>query len=267
MQPPNSGAHIGLQSTSLLSDAGGGYAGVDTDLDGSRRGAPPPSSGSVRSYHNNVEAAAISSPVVHRGEWKAGSIVEVFSESANCWNVAFVLRVQPGGSDDVLTLQYWLNEESKNKQMHRSDVHIQPLGSHTSDLPPGFHMRPSESKPGEYVCMDATTGLKYATAEIAWQRHFERLIRTPNGMQTICQVPDFNALGSRPVLPPGPAVAAAASHEFVPPTGMGPAVTPRAQAAPAYQNVPLSQTGLGPAITRNSPLDQTGMGPAIAPPQ
>jgi len=130
-----------------------------------------------------------------RSMWRQGSILEIYSSSAGHWFPALVLRVQKGeGAPDVLTMQFWLHtEEAKQKSLYRNDVQmLAPLGANLEgELPPGFVVKPSQSRPGQNVFLDQTSGMKYQTAELAWQTHFQRLLERPAaaGMETVCHLP------------------------------------------------------------------------------
>jgi len=122
---------------------------------------------------------------------QVGSVVEVFSATTGRWYAAGVTQVQPGeAGEEVLTVQFWMNEDAKQKSMYRNDQQLAPLGTHTgNELPPGFEIRPSQSRPGQLVYLDATTGTKYANAELAWHVHFERMQQRPAvGCETVCAV-------------------------------------------------------------------------------
>jgi len=324
LMPPHM-AYDDFQSTNNMPDIDGRYAGVDTDYDGSQRASPPPPSGQgltcggeAAAAHNRAcrPEASLTSPcppsrtnsnswinlsegAMQRGDWVAGSIIEVFSASGNNWHVAFVVKVQPAKGDDMLMVQYWVDDEPKNKCLLRSDDQMQMLGTSTGDLPPGFRVKSSQSRPGQHVFMDATTGIKYATAEIAWQSHFERLMKTPAGMETISQVSDFKAVGSKSAVPTGPAaastvppaaavspqvaaLAAGLVTEYAEDAQQESATAPASAQCPAraqlgaYPPVPSSQNSLGPPLTpaarpqaaashQTVPPSRSDMGPAIMP--
>jgi hypothetical protein len=129
-----------------------------------------------------------------RRAWQTGSIIEVFSASGGCWHPALVMQVQKEIDIDLdmLTVQFWLDiEDAKRKSLCRSDGHLQPLGTHClGQLPIGFQERPSRSRPGQPVFVDATTGLRYETIDLAWAAHFKRWLEhsMPVGTQTIRSV-------------------------------------------------------------------------------
>jgi len=292
-------AYDEVHSTNTMPDIDGRYARVDTDYDSSCRG--PPSTPSDRGLTYKGEAAPARNPACHpeesptrpcspraanpnalvdlkegamqRKDWAAGNVIEVFSASANSWNVAFVLKVEPTKADDMLTVQYWLDDQPKNKCMVRKDLQMQPLGSNTGSLPPGFEVKPSQSRPGQSVFMDATTGLKYATAETAWQSHFERLMKAPTGTETIRQVSGLTVLGSKPAIPTGRAAA-----PTVPPVAVA---SPQVAALAAgldteYAEDAQRKSATAPASTHSSgpdqfcgrppvPLRQNSLGPALTP--
>lgn len=110
-----------------------------------------------------------------REAWAPGSILEVYSASAGNWHVARVINA----AAEVLTVQFMAEDGPKQKSLYRSDKHLAPLGARGGppELPPGFQMRGSKSRPGQEVFLDATTGVKYASLELAWSLHFERLAK------------------------------------------------------------------------------------------
>ncbi|CAK9084919.1 unnamed protein product [Durusdinium trenchii] len=135
-------------------------------------------------------------------KWTEGSIVEVYSASAGRWYAAEVgqLESQGNGKEDIITVIFYLGDEVKQKSVYRNDKALAPLGSHTfSDLPPAFETRPSQSKPGQLVYFDLTTCTKYASLELAWQVHFQRLKQQPAGCETMAAVPTARPSRSSPV--------------------------------------------------------------------
>lgn len=126
-------------------------------------------------------------------KWLPGSVVEVYSASAGRWYPAEVGQVegQGGGQEDIVTVVFYLGDEMKQKSVYRTDKALAVLGTHTfSELPPGFETRASQSKPGQLVYLDLTTCTKYASLELAWQVHFQRLKQLPAaGCETVAAVP------------------------------------------------------------------------------
>jgi hypothetical protein len=189
----------------------------------SNRMPPPPpqrSFGSAQGYTSQAPApppVAVASAPLHaasdeeqRSLWTQGSVLEIYSASANRWYPALLLRVQPGevGMPDVLTMQFWLStDEAKQKSLYRNDAQqLAPLGTHlVEELPPGFCLKPSQSRPGQNVFQDLTTGTKYQTVELAWQTHFQRLLERPAlGMETVCHLPNAQSLiAPSPQVQPG----------------------------------------------------------------
>lgn len=136
------------------------------------------------------EAAHTLQGIEERCAWQTGSIVEVFSGSNNSWFPALVTQtVRRGGPKDLLTAQFWLDIESaKQKTLCREDPQLASLGTNCGDmLPPGFQIAMSKSRPGVFVFLDATTGLKYESMELIWAVHFKRWLEhpAPAGTQTI----------------------------------------------------------------------------------
>mmetsp|Transcript_2497 Transcript_2497/g.4003 ORF Transcript_2497/g.4003 Transcript_2497/m.4003 type:complete len:577 (-) Transcript_2497:150-1880(-) len=132
--------------------------------------------------------------VEDRDSWKVGSVLEVFSASNKSWFPALVTQVsQTKLSKEMLTAQFWLNnEDAKQKTLARDSELLAKLGAHCAEqLPPGFQVAASNSRPGMNVFLDATTGLKYESLELIWAVHFKRWLEhpTPAGMQTISSVP------------------------------------------------------------------------------
>ncbi|CAE7564801.1 RFESD [Symbiodinium natans] len=143
--------------------------------------------------------------------WKEGSVLEVFSASAGQWYAAQVGQVEPqsDGSEDIVTVVFYIGDQIKQKSIYRTDAALAALGTHTfNELPPGFETRPSQSKPGQLVYFDLTAGIKYgwtnaifileaslvcmsmyASLELAWHVHFERLKQQPAGCETVACVP------------------------------------------------------------------------------
>merc|ERR1719263_1762991 len=99
---------------------------------------------------------------------------------------------------DVLTMQFWLStDEAKQKSLYRNDSQqLAPLGMNLGgELPPGFCLKPSQSRPGQSVFQDLTTGTKYQTAELAWQTYFQRLLQRPSmGCETVAQLPNAQSM-------------------------------------------------------------------------
>jgi hypothetical protein len=150
--------------------------------------APPP-----------VAAQPTGNEEAQRNMWTQGSVLEIFSASSNRWYPALLLKVMKGdGTPDVLTMQFWLStDEAKQKSLYRNDVQqLSLLGTHLGgELPPGFCIKPSASRPGHSVYLDQTTGMKYQTAELAWQTYFKRLLERPAaGMDTVCQLPGAQSM-------------------------------------------------------------------------
>lgn len=124
-------------------------------------------------------------------KWKEGSIVEVFSASVGQWYAAQVGQVEPqsDGNEDIVTVVFYIGDQIKQKSIYRTDAALAALGTHTfNELPPGFETRPSQSKPGQLVYFDLTAGIKYASLELAWHVHFERLKQQPAGCETVACV-------------------------------------------------------------------------------
>merc|ERR1711939_483664 len=96
-------------------------------------------------------------------------------------------------------MQFWLSaDDAKQKSLYRSDAQqLMPLGTNLGgELPPGFSLKPSQSRPGQSVYQDLTTGVKYQTLELAWQTHFQRLLERPpvSGCETLCNLPKQSPL-------------------------------------------------------------------------
>jgi len=130
-----------------------------------------------------------------RSSWQIGSVLEVFSASLDRWYPALVMQLakkDDAAPADMLTVQFWLDiDVAKQKRLSRSDANLAPLGTHCrGQLPPGFELRASRSRPGEFVFSDATNGLKYESADLAWAAHFQRWLeyRAPAGTETIRSV-------------------------------------------------------------------------------
>jgi hypothetical protein len=163
-----------------------------------------------RQMHSEAVPTLSKDDQMERTLWKQGSVIEIFSASAERWYPALLLRTQKGenGMPDVVTLQFWLRtDEAKQKSLYINDgQHLAPLGTHLgNELPPGFCLKPSQSRPGQSVFMDMTTGTKYQTAELAWQTYFRRLLERPaSGVETVCNLPNAQSMAvSLQQRPPG----------------------------------------------------------------
>jgi len=131
-------------------------------------------------------------------------VLEIFSSTAGCWHVARLVEVRKEDCQDVLTARFYMEDEPKQKSLYRHDAQLAPLGTHTSgELPPGFTVKPSQSRPGQVGYLDATTGTKYGSADLAWCVHFDRMMQQPAaGLQTVCAMPKQKLAGSGPALTP-----------------------------------------------------------------
>jgi len=152
--------------------------------------------------HESVQASSRSREVDVRGSWQLGSVLEVFSASLDCWYPALVVQKNDKIAD-MLTVQFWLDiDDAKTKTLRRLDGHLAPLGTNCGgQLPPGFQSRSSKSRLGQSVFLDATNGLKYESAELAWAAHFQRWLecRAPVGSQTIRNVAAVVAAAALPL--------------------------------------------------------------------
>jgi hypothetical protein len=149
--------------------------------------------------------------ITDRSSWKIGSIVEVYSDSACSWHVARVIGVNSEVGADVLTVQFIAEDGPKTKSVYRSDSKIVALGSRNGggcELPPGFQLKASQSRPGQSVYYDATTGMKYSSADIAWTVHFERLAQQSNPCAevTVANLADARLSVCAPMAPMGTAL-------------------------------------------------------------
>mmetsp|Transcript_26035 Transcript_26035/g.60175 ORF Transcript_26035/g.60175 Transcript_26035/m.60175 type:complete len:294 (-) Transcript_26035:40-921(-) len=108
-----------------------------------------------------------------RDDWLEGSIVEVFSSSAQQWFAAYIAHVL---ENDMLCVKFIVDDAMKQKVLARDDPQLATLGENgqTGTLPAGFHTQESQSRPGQLVYVDSATGKKYATLALAWSLHFER---------------------------------------------------------------------------------------------
>lgn len=125
--------------------------------------------------------------------WVVGSVLEVFSASANAWYPGVVTQVVPAeGALEMLTVQFWPSiDDSKQKTACRESTQFAPIGAHCGDrLPPGFELVFSKSRPGVFVFLDGTTGLKYDKLDLIWAVHFQRWLDRPVsvGLETISSV-------------------------------------------------------------------------------
>jgi hypothetical protein len=128
-----------------------------------------------------------------RAAWQIGSVIEVFSASAGRWFPAIVTQVMVTKSfKEMITAQFWLSiDDAKQKTLCRQSELLASLGAHCGDqLPPGFQIAASKSRPGAFVFLDATTGLKYESLELIWTVHFKRWLdqSESSGIETISSV-------------------------------------------------------------------------------
>lgn len=202
-RPPPCGAYSGYSRPDT--DPQGGYSPPGTSPCG---GYSPPGTVAVGEQFPQTlgmtlavvkpsRAGSTAEDSRQRAAWAPGSIVEVYSSSAGSWSVANVIKLAAGEKGDVLTVQFVTDDGPKQKGLWRCDRHIVPLGSRggVPELPPGFQVRASRSRPGQEVFLDATTGVKYASLEIAWTMHFERLAKnTPSGLEMTVAGPQLRRL-------------------------------------------------------------------------
>jgi hypothetical protein len=128
-----------------------------------------------------------------RNHWDVGSVLEIFTASANAWFPGLVTDiVRNQNKDEMLTAQFWVTmDDAKQKTVCRQSKHLAPIGTHCGDkLPPGFEIGFSKSRPGMFVFLDGTTGLKYDSLALVWAVHFKRWLERPaaEGMETISSV-------------------------------------------------------------------------------
>lgn len=136
-----------------------------------------------------------------REVWDLSSVLEVFSASAGLWFVATIIRVGP--DIDVLTSQFYTADGPKQKSLRREDPHFAELGVHTVEIPPSFRKAASASRPGAFAYIDAVSGAEYGRRELAWQVHFERIMKQPmGGMETLQTLEPQNRVPLQPVRAP-----------------------------------------------------------------
>lgn len=138
--------------------------------------------------------------VTRQEDWDVCSVLEVFSASAGRWYVACVIAVD--AMLQMLTVQFWASDGSpKNKHLMRDSEQLAELGTHTSELPPGFSAFPSESRPEHFTFFDSATGEGYASLEEAWQVYFDRLLYQPEAVQEVAEAPPSPQDGESPPPP------------------------------------------------------------------
>jgi hypothetical protein len=168
---------------------------------------------------------------VHGRNWIVNSILEVFSVTKNRWYVAYVESLEPGGNNnpEMLWLRFWdENNDAKKKLVPRDDQSLAIFGTHTlGDLPPGFQVQASQSRPGATTYADSATCMKYSSAEIAWTVHFQRLRDGPS------EVPEHLEETSAPVPRRSPFAIAVGITEEVLPGGKQSLSSHKAASAPS----------------------------------
>lgn len=174
-------------------------------------------------------------------DWKVSSVLEVFSVTKNRWYVAYVESVEPGQQDSqMLWLRFWdENNDAKKKLVPRDDQSLAVFGTHTlGELPPGFQVQASQSRPGASAYVDSATCMKYTSAEIAWNVHFQRLRDGP------AAVPEHLEETAAPVPRRSPyAIAAGLAEEVLP--GKQPHSSLPAKSPPAPTSVALAPANSG----------------------
>lgn len=173
--------------------------------------------------------AAPCSEDVSAREWTVNSVVEMLSVSKGRWYVGYVMQVHPGEFErQLLTVRFWDEQsEAKQKNISRDDPGLAALGTHTAgQLPPGFQEQASLSRPGASAFADTATGMKYTSAEIAWNVHFQRLRDGPP-----LAAPDADDEGSAVPRRSPAAIAAGITEDLSPPPKASRATPPATKAA------------------------------------
>jgi len=106
-----------------------------------------------------------------RGVWQAGSVVEVFSSSQGRWLMALVTQVSKG------QMSVWLADDRGTlgpQELSFMDLQLATVGTHILDLPIGFRMVPSKTRPGQVAYLDLDFNRKLSSRELAWRYHIEK---------------------------------------------------------------------------------------------
>mmetsp|Transcript_102352 Transcript_102352/g.198121 ORF Transcript_102352/g.198121 Transcript_102352/m.198121 type:complete len:727 (+) Transcript_102352:94-2274(+) len=104
------------------------------------------------------------------GVWQAGSVVEVFSSSQDRWLIALVMQVSKG------KMSVWLADDRGTlglQDLSFMDLQLATVGTHILDLPIGFRMVPSRTRPGQVAYLDLDHNRKLSSRELAWRYHIE----------------------------------------------------------------------------------------------
>lgn len=238
---------------------------------------PPPSVAAPIEHLPNARAAAPDTARIPSGlpsrqndaklreAWNMESVLEIFSASTGCWNVAHVIWVaQSNGGPDILTLQYYLEDGAKNKSLYRNDHQLAPFGAHTNALPPNCQATPSQSRPGQMSYLNTETNVKYETPEQVWNIHFERLSAVHAAQHPPLAPPEASAPLSSAALMPTPSFPSEAPGQLACSILQPPDLRLPATPAPAFVPQLQDPAELAPAFAHMLTDMQAHMGPSAA---
>jgi len=155
-----------------------------------------------------------------QGVWQAGSVVEVFSSSLGRWLMALVTQVSKG------KMSVWLADDRSTlglQDLSFMDLQLAGVGTHILDLPVGFRMVPSKTRPGQVAYLDLDMNRKLSSRELAWRYHIERhaAASVQNTAPTVAGHGgslDSGSASGLPSLPPGLCSAASLPRAPAPPS-------------------------------------------------
>mmetsp|Transcript_576 Transcript_576/g.928 ORF Transcript_576/g.928 Transcript_576/m.928 type:complete len:583 (-) Transcript_576:83-1831(-) len=216
--PPNAETLFGPGSRANTA----GWRGPNSS-GGAQGNAPLCASGGSSAAYTASDEATVTTPVTApaalprpgiapheakvRAAWDVGSILEIYSSSAGRWHVSHVTKVERGSGPDVLTMQFYVDDGAKNKALYRTDPQLAPFGTRTwGELPAGMEVKPSQNRPGQFVCFDTRTGVKYESPELAWAWYFDQMQNAASKaatMDTNYSVASSSVHASHSKAPPG----------------------------------------------------------------
>ena len=115
-----------------------------------------------------------------REDWKVGSAVEIFSNSAQDWYPGWVVQVEPNdsGSEVMKVLFDDSSSALKSKLLLREDPKLAPMGTNVKRLPPEFVLSGGgEGMVGAPHILHPASNRVATTLQQAWRIYFELFFR------------------------------------------------------------------------------------------